>query len=812
MKMKKRLLSILLSIALVLGLMPGMSLTAYAEGQTVVWSGEKAVTQDNPVSIDKDKFSGIKLGDKIVVEFKDADGGLLSLFSNGKCLPGTSYNYVGSWDSAYEVFATQDMIKSLKQYGMDVSGYGYTVTKVSYEAGRDNLDVNTVWSGNFWMDSWSTLELSATSFSDVDWDEIEAIRFISEAGRSNWTLNIRSSWDDDGKIADQGSMTWKDNYFELSLDKIDMAAKLENKDRLYIQGDKDGGEAFNFTQVQLVPKPSHTHSFTYAASGTTITATCTADGCTLPLVEGKHIATLTIAAPLHTTYGDSKDATAVITDDNSIQGEAKVQYQKKTDGSYGTATESAPTDAGDYKASITVGGATASVEYTSAKATTTITTTPTAGEITYGQKLADSLLTDGEASVAGGFTWKDDTVAPAVADSQKTEYDVVFTPTDENYGTAICKVKLTVNKTAATVTKAPKAKSLTYIGSAQELVTEGEATDGEMQYALGNETEATQPYTTSIPTGTNAGTYYVWYMVKGDNNHNDTKPASVKVSIAKRRVTLTSGTATKVYDGKALTNNKVTVSGDGWAKGEGATYKVTGSQTKVGKSNNKFSYTLKSGTDAKNYNIVTKTGTLTVTEPVVRGTFIHIKSITQKNNKLQINWTKVGQADGYDVYVQYCTKKYADPVKTIKKNTTTQLTIAKLNGTKIDLTKAFKIYVSAYKMVKGKKTVLAKTVTSHVVGIGNAKYTNQKALKLTKSAFDIKAGKTAKIKVSATLMDGKKKIIPKDHGSAFKFRSSNTHVATVDKDGKITAKTTGTCYIFVYGISGLMKKVTVTVK
>ena len=254
MNMKKRLLSILLSIALVLGLMPGMSLTAYADEQTVVWEGEQAISDVNTVSIDKDKFSGIKLGDKIVVEFKDADGGLLSLFSNGKCLPGTSYNYVGPWDSAYEVFATQDMIKSLKQYGMDVSGYGYTVTKVSYEAGRDNLDVNTVWSGNFWMDSWSTLELSATSFSDVDWDEIEAIRFISEAGRSNWTLNIRSSWDDDGKIADQGSMTWEDNYFELDLENIDMAAKLQGKDRLFIQGDKGEDSPFSFTQVQLVPK------------------------------------------------------------------------------------------------------------------------------------------------------------------------------------------------------------------------------------------------------------------------------------------------------------------------------------------------------------------------------------------------------------------------------------------------------------------------------------------------------------------------------------------------------------------------------
>lgn len=113
--------------------------------------------------------------------------------------------------------------------------------------------------------------------------------------------------------------------------------------------------------------------------------------------------------------------------------------------------------------------------------------------------------------MSGDFAWKDPTVAPAVSDSQKTEYDVVFTPKDENYDKAECKVKLTVNKTAATVTKAPEAKALTYTGSAQELVTAGEATGGTMQYALGTATEATKPYTTSIPTATNAGTYLVWH-------------------------------------------------------------------------------------------------------------------------------------------------------------------------------------------------------------------------------------------------------------------------------------------------------------
>ena len=75
------------------------------------------------------------------------------------------------------------------------------------------------------------------------------------------------------------------------------------------------------------------------------------------------------------------------------------------------------------------------------------------------------------------------------------------------------------NATAATVT----ANNRAYDGTEQPLVTvSGEPTGGEMQYAIGAATEATQPYTTSIPTATEAGTYYVWYKVVGDTNHTDT--------------------------------------------------------------------------------------------------------------------------------------------------------------------------------------------------------------------------------------------------------------------------------------------------
>ena len=112
MKMKrKRFLGILLSLAMMLGMLPGMSLTAYADEQAVVWEGEQAISDVNTVSIDKDKFSNIQLGDKLVVQFKDAAGELLQLKSNDAFLPGTDCGRLVFPDqSTYEAYATQAMI------------------------------------------------------------------------------------------------------------------------------------------------------------------------------------------------------------------------------------------------------------------------------------------------------------------------------------------------------------------------------------------------------------------------------------------------------------------------------------------------------------------------------------------------------------------------------------------------------------------------------------------------------------------------------------------------------------------------------
>lgn len=87
-----------------------------------------------------------------------------------------------------------------------------------------------------------------------------------------------------------------------------------------------------------------------------------------------------------------------------------------------------------------------------------------------------------------------------------------------------------------------------------------------------------------------------------------------KLTINKRSVTLTSESASKVYDGMPLTKHEVKVTGDGFADGEGATYNVTGTITNVGTTDNTFTYTLNEGTKATNYTITKTEGKLTITE------------------------------------------------------------------------------------------------------------------------------------------------------------------------------------------------------
>ena len=163
--------------------------------------------------------------------------------------------------------------------------------------------------------------------------------------------------------------------------------------------------------------------------------------------------------------------------------------------------------------------------------------------------------------------------------------------------------------------------------------------------------------------GTNFGTYDTVItgtatVTKGGVDVTDKVIVNVNkgtLTISKRDVTLTSGSASRVYNKEALTNDTVAVSGDGFAKDEGATYKVTGSRTKVGTSKNTFTYELKSNTTASNYNITKEEGKLIVTaedgEVVVTITG-HSDSVEYDGNEKSVS--------GYDVTITEGSKYTTD--------------------------------------------------------------------------------------------------------------------------------------------------------
>ncbi|MCR4955242.1 MAG: InlB B-repeat-containing protein [Lachnospiraceae bacterium] len=186
--------------------------------------------------------------------------------------------------------------------------------------------------------------------------------------------------------------------------------------------------------------------------------------------------------------------------------------------------------------------------------------------------------------------------------------------------------------------------------------------------------------------------------------------------------------------------------------------------------------------------------------------------VSQSGKKVSIKWSKVDGASGYDVYARYCGGKFSStPVKTVTKKVTS-VSITKLNGKKIDLTGKYKFYVVAYKKVDGKKQVLGKTIVAHIVGSKNTTYSNPKKVTVDKAKVTLKVGKTKKIKAKITLVNKKRKALSEAHAAKFRYASSNKKIATVSKKGTVTAKKSGTCYIWVYAINGYAKKVKITVK
>ena len=180
-----------------------------------------------------------------------------------------------------------------------------------------------------------------------------------------------------------------------------------------------------------------------------------------------------------------------------------------------------------------------------------------------------------------------------------------FSATCDGYKKMSQDIVVTVQKAdirSGLITPPTARENLTYTGQEQALITAGSVTSGgTMQYSL---TE-NGTYSPDIPVGTDAGAYTVWYRVIGDENHNDTTPASVEVSIGKKPLTLTGVTAaSKSYDG--TTDAGITsVTFDNVTLNRGTDYTVTASfdDASVGNGKNITATVTLMGQTAKNYSL-----------------------------------------------------------------------------------------------------------------------------------------------------------------------------------------------------------------
>ena len=241
---------------------------------------------------------------------------------------------------------------------------------------------------------------------------------------------------------------------------------------------------------------------------------------------------------------------------------------------------------------------------------------PTEMSMTYGG--AGTLLVNVKSTGAVTFQWykvedgKETAVGSATPKSQFNlaeqklsagQHTFRFSATCDGYQKMSQDIVITVQKAdigSNRITPPTAQENLTYTGHEQALITAGSVTNyGTMQYSL---TE-NGTYSPDIPVGTDAGAYTVWYRVIGDENHNDTAPASVAIRIGQKLLTITGVTAaSKPYDGTtdagipSVTFDNVTLTRD-------TDYTVTASFDDAGVGNVKSITAIVSlmGQAAKNY-------------------------------------------------------------------------------------------------------------------------------------------------------------------------------------------------------------------
>ena len=285
--------------------------------------------------------------------------------------------------------------------------------------------------------------------------------------------------------------------------------------------------------------------------------------------------------------------------------------------------------------------------------------------------------------------------------------DIGYTYTADGNYTGIITGKLhftVVNLPAATIATAPAAKTgLTFNGTEQVLVNAGSGiTGGTLQYKLDGGS-----YNAELPKATNAGSYTVYYKVKGNNTtHSDSSEQSFTVTIAPKTVTAAVSVepTSYTYTGEAIVPTTVTVK-DGTTVIPASEYTVTyGNNTNAGKA----TVTVKDQ-DGGNY-VVSGTATFTITKAELSGVTVSLKGWTYGDTAKTP--TVSGNLGGGNVTYQYKADNASTYTSTVPTNAgtyTVKATVAESAN-----------YKAA--TATGSFTIAPKTVTNAAVTLSQTSY------------------------------------------------------------------------------------------
>ena len=232
-------------------------------------------------------------------------------------------------------------------------------------------------------------------------------------------------------------------------------------------------------------------------------------------------------------------------------------------------------------------------------------------------------------------------LAGSLSLTKGTDYEYSYT-NNTNVGTAKVTVtfkgdyaslgsvekEFNITKATPTVTAPTAIADLIYTGSAQALVTGGTTDVGDiLSYCL----EENGMYSADIPTGTNAGTYTVYYKVDGSDNWNAVAGGTVEVPISPKAVTVTAEAKSKEY-GAADPDLTATVEG---LVGEDA-ISYTVSRT-AGEAVGEYTITPTGEAAQGNYTVSFVAGTLAITAKTV--TDNNALKVTQDQNGYHATFT-----------------------------------------------------------------------------------------------------------------------------------------------------------------------------